>query len=393
MSDMPEATLASAEAVTIQLWAPVGVDGANRNPNLDVLRGVAVLLVICHHLGVPGFVTGGWIGVDLFFILSGFLISGLLFREWRTTRTIRLGRFFLRRAFKIYPAFYALLLVTALINWKWPGIPSHPVSVRSLLAELMFVQNYVPGIWAQTWSLAVEEHFYLLLPFALFFLLSRRNKGTASNDPFAALPMVFGAVAAAELILRLATTSGLADVAYEPVYAFRTHLRFDTLFFGVLLGYYYHFVPAEFAKYAKGSAGLVIAGLGVLLAFLVDQSHPITHTLGYSFLMFGLGFLLCKVIDAKPLRMLWPIAKLGVYSYSVYLWHGWSCRLLPRRTATEYCIAFAAAILPGIVMAHLIEMPALRLRDWMSGRTTPLLKGSRNVQLRRTLRERILPVP
>src|SRR5579859_7331652 len=119
----------------------------SRNFNLDVLRGVAILLVVCHHLGIPGFRLGGWIGVDLFFVLSGFLISGLLFREWKTQGTVNLARFYIRRGLKIYPAFYALLAATLVVNAVLPGVPSQPVTIHSVLAEAIFVQNYFPGIW------------------------------------------------------------------------------------------------------------------------------------------------------------------------------------------------------------------------------------------------------
>ena len=165
-----------------------------RNFNLDALRGIAIMLVVLFHLDVPVFRTGGWIGVDLFFVLSGFLISGLLFREWTTTGTINIPRFYIRRGFKIYPPFYVLLAVTVAVNLVAPGIPSFPVTVRTAFAEATFTQNYFQGIWGQTWSLAVEEHFYLLLPVVLWFL-QRRN----DNNPFRLMPTLFMVVATVEL--------------------------------------------------------------------------------------------------------------------------------------------------------------------------------------------------
>src|ERR1051325_7889657 len=86
-----------------------------RNQSLDVLRGVAVLLVIAYHYPYFSIMKIAWIGVDLFFVLSGFLISGLLFLEIQRTGSIRIGRFLLRRGFKIYPAFYFYILLTALV--------------------------------------------------------------------------------------------------------------------------------------------------------------------------------------------------------------------------------------------------------------------------------------
>ena len=121
-----------------------------RNFNLDTLRGIAILLVVLFHLNVPVFRTGGWIGVDLFFVLSGFLIAGLLFREWITTGTLNLPRFYVRRGFKIYPAFYVFLAATLAVNLVAPGISSFPVTVHATLAEATFTQNYFQGIWGQT---------------------------------------------------------------------------------------------------------------------------------------------------------------------------------------------------------------------------------------------------
>ena len=84
-----------------------------RNKRLDILRCVAILMVIAHHSNsFPILTKVGWVGVDLFFVLSGFLISGLLYSEFKKRQTISVGRFFIRRGLKIYPAFYILLLLT-----------------------------------------------------------------------------------------------------------------------------------------------------------------------------------------------------------------------------------------------------------------------------------------
>lgn len=116
--------------------------------------------------------TGGWIGVDLFFVLSGFLISGLLFREHRKTGGVRIGRFLARRGFKIYPAFYVMILFTLAVG----SLFDQRLPLRDVLAELSFTQNYFGGLWDHTWSLAVEEHFYIGIA-ALFALLLRRGEG------------------------------------------------------------------------------------------------------------------------------------------------------------------------------------------------------------------------
>src|SRR5689334_22577354 len=170
--------------------------GARRLVVLDGLRGIAILLVLGRHAG-PGLRPlweFGWMGVDLFFVLSGFLVSGLLFHEYRRYGRIRPLWFLGRRGFKIYPAFYFLLLVT----WFWIG---RGFPLRFFLYEALFVQNYFGYIWDQTWSLAVEEHFYLGLTL-MMWALARFQKGT---DPFRGLPWITAAILAFVLALRLVT--------------------------------------------------------------------------------------------------------------------------------------------------------------------------------------------
>src|SRR2546423_1538207 len=168
------------------------MDGVRRSASLDVLRAAAIFLVLGNHVGsltshrfpwlrnfVEAWIRGGWVGVDLFFVLSGFLVSGLLFREYQRSGTLDVPRFLWRRGMRIYPAFWTLLLATWL-GFRWFGLPH--TSGNALLAELLFVQNYASGMWNHTWSLAVEEHFYVALPLALLALLWF---GRGKQAPFA----------------------------------------------------------------------------------------------------------------------------------------------------------------------------------------------------------------
>src|ERR1700733_8630962 len=115
-----------------------------RNKSLDVFRCVAVVPVLLHHSGIsPFFTRAGWTGVDLFFVLSGFLISGLLFSEYKKRHAISFQRFFIRRGLKIYPAFYVFLLVTAVAGY----LAFHSVAPPALyLNEMLFVMNYFGGV-------------------------------------------------------------------------------------------------------------------------------------------------------------------------------------------------------------------------------------------------------
>jgi peptidoglycan/LPS O-acetylase OafA/YrhL len=343
----------------------ISASASKRNVNLDALRGVAILLILGRHLDYFSLWTKmGWAGVDLFFVLSGFLISGLLFQEWKRRDAIDFRRFYIRRALKIYPAFYVLLLVTLLVHRIVPGIPSFPVTARAILAECFFVQNYLPGLWPHTWSLAVEEHFYILLPIVLWLLYRRRRE---QADPFRALPAIFMIVATAEIVLRTATTWQLNTFVTEARYMEPSHLRIDALLFGVLLSYYRHFRPEKLEQLRRGAAPVVLIGLALVLLALVPLSSPIMHTIGFTLVYFGFGLLLIRTVDAQPHRsvslLIQPLAKIGYYSYSIYLWHGFVCRLLPRTTLLGLLICIVTAVLLGAVMGKLIEYPVLALRD------------------------------
>lgn len=160
-----------------------------RNKRLDILRGIAVLWVVLYHGELRNTIfNGGWAGVDLFFVLSGFLISGLLFAEYKKNGSIDFKRFFIRRALKIYPAFYFFLFVTFIAE---AGL-HHLRPMGAFLSEILYVQNYAPYIWPHTWSLAVEEHFYIALPLFLCCLLYFSHR---SDDPFRLIPPVFALVA------------------------------------------------------------------------------------------------------------------------------------------------------------------------------------------------------
>ncbi len=344
-----------------------------RNANLDALRAIAILLVLGRHFpdlrhGRPGgelFFTlfapwnqAGWVGVDLFFVLSGFLISGLLFTEWQRSGSIRIGRFYIRRGFKIYPPFYALMALTACVPALMPATRSQ------FAAELLFVQNYVPGIWAHTWSLAVEEHFYLLLPVLLTAILAWRRR---QPDPFCCLPACFVMVAIASLLLRLLVPPG----GQHAVYYMPTHLRMDALFCGVLLGYYRHFRPETFRTIGRSAAGYWITLAGVCLVLLVPGETRFMRTIGFTIVLLAAGCLLTRVIDARPGRVTNVLASVGAYSYSIYLWHMGVSLLVPHTGFQSFVLYIVVCFGVGIGMAKIAERPALQLRDrWFPSRHT-----------------------
>jgi peptidoglycan/LPS O-acetylase OafA/YrhL len=352
-----------------------------RNKRLDVLRCIAVFLVIIRHGGGkwPLLANIGWVGVDLFFVLSGFLISGLLFSEYKTHRSISFKRFFIRRSLKIYPAFYFFLFLTWLISYTI----LHSVAPWSrYIHEILFVQNYWEGVWGYCWSLGVEEHFYILLPALLLFLAK-----TSSDlwNPFRFLPHVFVFVALSCIALRAASVfSGTPD--YYTAYS-ASHNRIDALFFGALLGYFYHFHGQALNDLVHPTTNRVLIAVcsAALLSttYFLPRESKLFSTFGYSCVYLGLGGLLVLslylqgILRGKIARIAEVIgtvaASVGTYSYSIYLWHGPTGAWLPglvRRVVhvpfsdgERHAVYLIGSPIIGIMMSKIIEYPILRFRD------------------------------
>src|SRR5579871_667298 len=238
-----------------------------RSISLDILRFFAIFLVLGRHavftfadgenlpLPMRAWVHIGWSGVDLFFVLSGFLVGGLLFAELKKKGTVDVKRFVIRRGFKIWPPYFAYLIFLL----AWLLIKNHGGHLgaifSSLWPNLLHAQNYFhiqTPLRLHTWSLAVEEHFYLAI--ALFFFLM-----VSAKDPKRWLN-VFPKFAIASFVL----LAGLRYLAYHAagpglnIYA--THLRFDGLLLGTLLAYWYHLHPEFLRRITRQPMVLIVIG-------------------------------------------------------------------------------------------------------------------------------------
>jgi len=308
----------------------------NRNAGLDVLRAVAIFMVLGQHAawgdGLIGalWTHGGWAGVDLFFVLSGFLVSGLLFNDNRW------GRFLIRRGWKIYPPFWAFLAVTLMV-YDCPAV--------NVASELTFTQNYFPPIWLHTWSLAVEEHFYLMLPAVL--LVTRRW----DHKP---LPWLVVAVVGA-------CTLGRALSGFNPFDEHTghwTHLRIDSLFVGMLARYWWLGHKDQCAAQAGRLA--LYGGVVAASPFLVNMGTwygVVILAAGNAALVLGVVSLDVRGTAADAL------AFIGRHSYSIYLWHTAVGLWLAQPLGWAFPGYAAASLLVGIIMAWLVEVPTLALRD------------------------------
>jgi peptidoglycan/LPS O-acetylase OafA/YrhL len=367
---------------------------------LDVLRGVAILLVLGAHyvidprtaglLRIPAIMLArfGGAGVDLFFVLSGFLVGGLLMREMKVYGKLDVKRFLIRRGFKIWPVYYLYLLVAAVMLVA-SGANYEVSNWKMLLPYVFSLQNYNifhlsyagPMFAGHTWSLAVEEHFYLLLP--LFLLLLVRG----GVKRLAWIPWIAIGLDVVCLLMRLR----LVGQPFQPwVHQMPTHLRIDSLFTGVVLAYWYHFRPDITARLVQYRPLLAAAGL-VLIAPMVAlplAEKVFVRTFGMTCLSVGFACLL-TVFVTTPVgegalgrwfhsRTARTLAFVGGFSYSIYIWHldlvmspiqhqvkaGLLAGLPPTARWFVVMLIYAvAAILLGIVLARLTERPSLLLRD------------------------------
>jgi peptidoglycan/LPS O-acetylase OafA/YrhL len=355
---------------------------------LDILRGAAILLVLGIHS--PGDEQGqsgvlrpldvvmhriGWTGVDLFFVLSGFLIGGLLFNEIQKHGQLNVGRFLMRRMLRIWPAYYCLLVV-AFIRLSIESHGHFWSAFTALWPGLVHIQNYIVVPRSQLWSLAIEEHFYLLLPLLLSLLL--RGKGAASRlrlIPRLCVGLVIGCFAL-RTILVLTTT---LNVRYQ------TYLCMDALFFGVTLAYLRTHRPEVLERLAA-VRGLLVVSCALFVPAIIGGT--IKDIIGYTCLYLGFalvlirfmypahrGAILNRWINSRSARLM---AWIGTYSYAIYLWHfdtGWWGYVYSQRAARALGLPevlvwvchtaawFVVSIVAGALLGRLIEVPVMRARE------------------------------
>lgn len=347
----------------------------DRTIELDFLRGIAIIAVMGYHFHtvdtgfrlVPiiqyPFTHFGREGVNLFFTLSGFLVGGLLLRQYADTGTIDAGRFIVRRIFKIWPAYYVLIAFHFLAG-------RHPTHTF-LLQNLTHLQNYLGTSISQTWSLAVEEHFYLVLPALLLLFARWRLRANAILALLGALCLL---VLAARSVV---VVHGGIEAAF-----FQTQYRIDSLLAGVMLAAVYWMKPALYRRLAQRK-GWLAAAVVLLVAWLAfATSHvALDESIGYTIQAIGYVALIVLMLEhTGAMAQTWlfrAVAWVGVYSYGIYLWHSLAFAPadlviakaaalgVPALVVWAGALVFqtAIAVSAGYVMTRLVEFPFLRLRN------------------------------
>ncbi len=348
-----------------------------RIKSIDFLRGIAIILVLCRHFNYSAtahFI--GWSGVDLFFVLSGFLVSGLLFNEFKKNQSVQPFKFLIRRGFKIYPLFWFTLILVVVVHY----FTGFGTSNSQLLAELFFYQNYkISEILRVTWSLAVEEHFYILLITAVTLAIKfKKLENKKAFHTFAFIVLAY--CLCARIITSIQFTSYDMFIHYTP-----THLRIDALTFGSIIAYNYHFNKEWLSNFVnKNVRFLTITMIVCLLPLFIFGSETVfMRTIGFTTTYLGFGimlnlFVVSNKVSANLEKHIGAIiyngiAKIGLYSYAIYLLHIQVLILLwkitgavkiPYITGSTFFIAYVAlSVLVGMFFTYIIENPMLKLRD------------------------------
>ncbi len=323
------------------------------NRALDGVRALSILAVVFFSLsGSMG--DGGYIGVDVFFVLSGYLITALLTAEHHKDGGINIGGFYVRRALRLYPTLLIVLLAyVALAPVLWP------TDERWLVVALnaLYVVDYslvlvgVPANIAHTWSLGVEEKFYLLWPLLLPLLLRTRR-------PIAWLLAAFIVVTAWRYVVALKW--GWAHA----------YFRFDTRTSGILLGAIAALMPLKVSRPAVLIAcfALAVTATVPIIETSITGISIEGVTLGITLAELSAFLLIRYVADHENQRFLAsaPMAYLGRLSYGIYLWH-FPFVLVLRMYSQPWWIMLPATVLFSFAMAaiclHLVDMPIKRWRE------------------------------
>lgn len=359
----------------------------------DLLRAAAILLVMAWHMPGPArpeplaaIRPFGWLGVDIFFVLSGYLIGAQLLKGIAAGNGVEFGRFWTSRAFRILPAFLVVLALYFLL----PGF-SDGKAIQPLWRFLTFTMNFgldyrVTGAFTSAWSLCVEEHFYWLLPPLVLVLARFRGAGPA---------LALGAaVILGGMALRWGIWSGpAADPATRPADFLRliyypTWTRLDGLAMGVLLAAARVLRPAAVARFAPpwltGPLGLLAAVGTVVLC--IRHADGVSLDLAGAVVVYPLAclastLLLCALLDIEPaLRRLplAPVTFVATLAYSLYLVHKPVQHMLRERLGdgvlhgwTGLGLYLAADFAAALLLWWLIERPFLRLRERVLRRPVP----------------------
>ena len=351
-------------------------------PSLNGLRAASILLVVIGHFALPERFSGvSALGVFLFFAISGFLITRLLFAEDKKFGSINLKGFFYRRYLRLYPVliFYLIFFLTIF------HIRGDHYNVMEIFSVLFYFTNYLHNFYewrgeslilpiGALWSLAVEEHFYLLMPFAFLFVRGNPRKVMWFAIAFCIAPLLF----------RLAYVMIWPEIiGIEYVYR-PSETRFDSIAIGVLIAALCELPEGRrFLQRFANMWGLV-AGVLLLLGAFAYKGGIYDDTLRYSVRNIGCGLILVAMVFGTGIGFFqrianWPVIDgVGRLSYSLYIWQGGIFLLLGyaglRHDIFGGWLAIGGSFVLAVLSYKLIEQPTLRFKD-LGRRAQPAVPG------------------
>lgn len=348
------------------------VHGSFYIPSLDGIRAIAVLTVFIGHGATVGGPWPGHVGVTIFFFLSGYLITTLLRREFQKTGSISLTKFYLRRALRILPPAYLAIAVSVVLGAT--GVLAATTNVWGVLAEVFNYTNYyivyvgrdgLPPSTTQFWSLAVEEHFYLIIPIVLLILFRRRLAPKV-------IGYIFLGAAALAPVWRI--INGLLGEGFDRLYV-STDMRFDGLLIGSAMALIMNpmmgdrFIGGEKAERFTVRILAPIAVAVFIVSALIPSPYirlSVADTVQCACLVPIFWTIITRPDNAAGRFLNSPIVmRLGVLSFSIYLFHRMALSiigpLVPSAPLGDL-LALIASILVAQIVYWCVEQPAARLR-------------------------------
>lgn len=342
------------------------------SPELDGLRGVAILAVFFYHAHIP-LILGGFIGVDIFFVLSGFLITSLLLQENFKFDSVSLKNFYIRRFLRLMPALLLLLIFFLIFSFVTQPAKNFSKTVKYSALAGLYLSDVARafnistmGYLMHTWSLSIEEHFYLLFPPLLIVLLKRF---TLRN-----IALIFLSIIIIISIYRT-TTFNPVDKSFHSIvrYYFGFDYRFDEILSGCLLAVicFWKGLP----KIHWMITGLAVLFLLICINFMPELSS--LHLYILPLLNLATALLLIYALNSKPKFLKNPILVwIGTVSYGLYLWHFVIFQIVANNVSENpYIVLFLGGpISLGITALsfYLLEKPCLKLKERFSSAKTKI---------------------
>ncbi|MXV52816.1 acyltransferase family protein [Pedobacter sp. HMF7647] len=338
-----------------------------RNQSLDFLRFIAILIVLLSHSDIKcerpyyNLISPGYLGVELFFVLSGFLVSGLIINEYTKYKSFNPKLFLIRRGFKIYPSYYIFLTIACVYQYF-----THRFSWKGMLSDAFFLSNYTSyssRVWF--WSLSFEEHFYILLCILSVILIYYKK------FDFKWILVIYSALLIFSICFRFYNYTHYQEDWKRDFQM--THGRLDSIFFGVVI-YLSFFTQNKLFKFLMRYKKIILTTslLIIISNYIFLRDYRILNLIYLSLNSIAFGFVILILMNGKYLehnKMIRRLAYLGQFSYSIYLIHpalgviAQRIHLIFKSEILYLPIYLLICFITGIAFSKIVEYPFLSLRD------------------------------